>query len=173
MNAEGLIGRLERFPEAMCAAAAVVSAEDAKWKPDDGAWSILEIVRHLGDEEVEDFRARLQSTLRDPAAPWTPIDPEGAARERRYNDGDLGEALSRFERERADSVAWLRSLGDGVDWSVAHEHPKLGPITAASLLASWAAHDALHLRQIARRMFELAQRDGGGASTLYAGKWGA
>jgi len=173
MNTSALVERLAITPAALTALLGPMGREECAWKPPGDAWSILEIVRHLGDEEVEDFRARLQSTLRDPAAPWTPIDPQGAARERRYNEGDLGEALDRFERERAASVAWLRSLGDGVDWSVAHEHPKLGPITAASLLASWAAHDALHLRQIAKRMFELAQRDGGGASTLYAGEWGA
>jgi hypothetical protein len=39
------------------------------------------------------------------------------------------------------------------------------------LLASWAAHDALHLRQIARRLHGLAARDAGPYGVAYAGEW--
>ena len=51
--------------------------------------------------------------------------------------------------------------------------PKIGPIRAGDLLASWAAHDMLHLRQIAKRKFELIQQAGGEFTTDYAGPWGA
>jgi hypothetical protein len=40
-------------------------------------------------------------------------------------------------------------------------------------MVSWAAHDMLHLRQIAKRLFQIAQRDGDGFSTDYAGEWKA
>ena len=43
----------------------------------------------------------------------------------------------------------------------------------ADLLTSWAAHDALHLRQIAKRLFQLAERDGGEYNSRYAGEWRA
>ncbi|TVQ65071.1 MAG: DinB family protein, partial [Phycisphaerales bacterium] len=145
-------------------------AGPARWRPAAGAWSIVEIVCHLADEEVEDFRARLRSTLEDPARVWAPIDPEGAARERGYQGRDVGAAMDGFARERAASVAWLRSLR-GAEWGRAYAHPTLGTISAASLLASWSVHDALHLRQIAKRLYEMTLRDAGDASVAYAGGW--
>lgn len=168
MNVAGLIERMSRTPRGIEALVGGLSEADARWKPASGAWSILEIVRHLGDEEVEDFRARVRATLEGTA--WAPIDPEGWARDRRYNEGDLGEALARFARERAASIEWLRGLGE-VDWGRVHEHPKLGPIRAGDVMVSWAAHDALHVRQIAKRLYELVGRDGVGFSAEYAGAW--
>jgi hypothetical protein len=170
MNADSLIGRLEHTGRAIRALASGVPDADARWKPESGAWSILEIVCHLADEEESDFRVRLRSTLEDPSKHWPGIDPEGWARERRYNEQDLAKNLDRFTREREASLEWLRSL-DGPDWSRAHAHLTIGELTAGDLLASWAAHDALHLRQITKRLFELTERDAGGCSTRYAGSW--
>jgi len=170
MNVKLLVDRMEVFPGAIASLTRGVAPEDARWKPESGAWSILEVVRHLGDEEVDDFRARVRSTLEDPSRAWSPIDPEGWARERSYNEGDLLEAVDRFARERDASVQWLRTL-ISPDWTKAYRHPKAGPIAAGDVMASWAAHDALHLRQISKRMYELAGRDGGGFKTSYAGSW--
>ncbi|MBK7403801.1 MAG: hypothetical protein IPJ41_04000 [Phycisphaerales bacterium] len=60
-----------------------------------------------------------------------------------------------------------------VDWNRAYHHPKLGSLRAGDLLAAWAAHDALHLRQIAKRMHELASHDAPGFDAAYAGEWRA
>jgi DinB superfamily len=173
MNVTPIIARLEGFPAALRAAAACVPDADARFKPPSGVWSILEIVCHLGDEEVEDFRARLAFVLDRTPGEWPPIDPEGWARERRYNEKDRAAAVSRFIDERRASVAWLRSVPAATDWSLAYQHPKFGPIRAGDLLASWAAHDALHLRQIAKRLWELAARDAPDYRTAYAGEWRA
>ncbi|MBX3403890.1 MAG: DinB family protein [Phycisphaeraceae bacterium] len=178
---EPLFLRLERAPSVIAAMTAVVSDEDARLKPPSGAWSILEIVCHLVDEETDDFRARISLTQVDPAAPWPGIDPEGWAARREYQKQDIGAKVRMFAEERASSVAWLRSLREP-DWHVAHNHPRIGPIRAGDLLCAWAAHDALHMRQIAKRLYELAARDGetlgratGGSPfvTRYAGEWGA
>jgi hypothetical protein len=171
MNPDALIHSLESFAEVLPAAVAGVSDADARVKPASGAWSILEIVCHLLDEEVEDFRPRLRLTLERPHAEWPPIDPEGAARARRYNEQNLAERVHRWVNERRASIVWLRALTTP-DWAREHLHPKLGPIPAGMLLAGWAAHDMLHLRQIAKRRFELVARDGAPYSTVYAGDWG-
>ncbi len=168
MNTRLLIGRLAGFAETLPAAVAGVPDADARWRPDQGGWSILEIVAHLADEEVEDFRMRTELTLRDPELPWPPIDPEGAAVERRYNEADLGKTVSRFVTARRESITWLQQLHDP-DWSRTHHH-KLGDLRAGDVLAAWVAHDALHLRQIAKRFFQLTQRDAGDYSTAYAGR---
>jgi len=172
VNEEAIIERMSATPGALASLVGALAEADARWRPADGGWSILEIVNHLADEETEDFRPRLESTLADPARPWPGIDPEAAAWDRAYNDRDLAESVARFASARDDSLAWLRSL-DRPDWSAAHEHPRLGPIHAGDLLASWAAHDALHLRQIAKRLFHMVGRDAGEYSTRYAGVWTA
>lgn len=174
MSPASLITRLERFAEALPAVACCVSEADARWKPASGNWSVLEVVRHLIDEEREDFRARVRLTL-ERGGDWPKIDPPAWAIARRYNEQDFGASIAEFVRERQASIAWLRSLGDPehVDWTIAYQHPKVGPVTAGLLLASWAAHDTLHLRQIAKRMHDLAARDGEPNSVGYAGEWSA
>jgi len=169
MNTQLLIDRLAGFAETLPVAVAGVPDADARWRPEEGSWSILEIVSHLADEEIDDFRMRTELTLRDPELPWPPIDPEGAAVERQYNEADLGKTVSRFVTARRESITWLQQLRDP-DWSRTHHH-KLGDIRAGDLLAAWVAHDALHLRQIAKRSFQLTQRDAGHYSTAYAGRW--
>jgi hypothetical protein len=172
IHVEHYIAALDRFAAVLPELVRSLPTADARWKPSDGPWSILEIIMHLCDEEVDDFRTRLRLTLENPQQDWSPIDPPRWAIERKYNEADLGQAVDRFVRERHASVQWLRSLG-AVDLSIAHHHPKFGPVHAGDLLASWAAHDALHLRQIAKRMHQLAQHHAGGFRTGYAGEWTA
>lgn len=170
INLESIVERMARFPTVLRAAATCVSADDARWKPTPKDWSILEVCCHMLDEEREDFRLRLRSTLEDATRPWAPLDLTGVAETRGYNARDLAETLTHFDHERADSVGWLRSLRS-VDWSIAYVHPKVGPVRAGELMASWAAHDALHLRQVSKRIYQLVARDAPGVSTVYAGAW--
>jgi hypothetical protein len=172
MNCPKMIASLERFGRMLPVVLRDVDLEDARWKPPDGAWSILEVVCHLADEEELDFRKRVERTLADPDQPWPPINPEGWSVERHYNEGKLDEAVARFSLLRDQSVSWLRSL-DSPDWTQTHQHPKFGSIRAGDILAAWVAHDCLHLRQIAKRMYQMAGRDAGEYSTRYAGEWGA
>ena len=170
LDAPSIIARLSAFPDALRAACFLVSADDARWSPDAGGWSIAQIALHLLLEERQDFRVRVLATLRDPGAPWPPIDPERAVAEKWGSEGGrLSTILDEFARERADSIAQLRAIARTADWSRTHQHPKLGPLSAGQLLACWAAHDALHLRQIAKRIHQLAARDSGGDDLSYAG----
>lgn len=172
MNLERLIDSLERFQATLEALLRGLDNESVRWKPASGNWSILEIVCHLADEEVEDFRARVKLTLEDPSQDWPPIDPEGVAVSRCYNDCEINDVLQRFLKERKTSVSWLRDLRDP-DWQLAYQHPKYGPIQAGAVMAAWVAHDHLHTRQIAKRLFELSARDGAPYSVSYAGDWTA
>jgi len=144
-----------------------VSDAEARWKPAPERWSMLEVLVHLWDEEQDDFRRRISSTLEDPAREWPPIDPEGWVVERRYNERALAEALAGFRQERAASIEWLCGLADP-DWDRAHEHPSLGRLRAGDLLAAWAAHDDLHIRQIAQLRAEYLEVQAAPYSTRYA-----
>jgi hypothetical protein len=170
MNAEALVSSLARLPEVLPALVSTVSDDDLHFRPADGGWSILEILCHLLDEEREDFRPRLRSTLEDPTREWRAIDPEGWVTQRLYSERDRATTLREILVERESSLAWLRSLQEP-DWSQTHVHPRLGPLRAGNLLASWAVHDLLHYRQILRRLFERNREASGEYSSLYAGPW--
>ena len=170
MNRAAIAARLAAFPATLRAACDGLSAADALYRADAASWSILEVVCHLADEEELDFPARLERTLTDPSRPWEPIDPEGWAVERGYREADLAEQLDRFASLRGERVAWLRALASP-DWDATHRHPRGSTFRAGDLLAAWAAHDALHLRQIAKRLYELADRDTGDFEVDYAGGW--
>ncbi|MDX1584173.1 MAG: DinB family protein [Thermoanaerobaculia bacterium] len=141
----------------------------AAWKPSAGGWSPLEVACHLLDEEREDFRSRIRLTLEDPRKDWPGIDPERWVTERSYAGRELGEVIEELRRERASSVAWLRSTP--LDLDVAHAHPQLGRLRVGDLLASWAAHDLLHLRQLTRLQYQWLEELAKPHSVVYAGRW--
>ena len=128
-----MIASLKSFGETLPQLVSNVSAENAKWKPPSQNWSILEIVCHLVDEEVEDFRRRVQMTLEDPSQEWASINPEIWAVERKYNEQNLQEKVQAFVAERTKSIDWLEGLS-GADWNKAYQHRHFGPMRAGDLL---------------------------------------
>ncbi|MHC4794633.1 MAG: DUF664 domain-containing protein [Planctomycetia bacterium] len=175
MNAAWMIDRLERFPQSIVALLSGISPEDARWRPGPGDWSMLEIVCHLVDEDLDDFGTRLRMTLEAPDADWPVIDPGAAAIERDYRGRNLETALREFRAVRRTEVAWLRTIEE-LDFTIEATHPRLahprlGSPRAGDLLAAWCAHDALHLRQIARRLHELTAVRSGTFDVGYAGDW--
>jgi len=167
---DDLGARLSANADVFAALVVGVGDEQARWKPEPAQWSILEVVNHLADEEVDDFRTRLDLTLHRPKAEWPRIDPQKWAVERRYNERDLAESLARFLARRADNVTWLAGL-QAPNWEQAHQHPRFGPIRAGDLMISWVAHDHIHIRQINRLHREYLVASLPGNSPEYAGKW--
>jgi hypothetical protein len=160
---------LAQGAEVIAALVAGVGADEARWRPAPDAWSLLEVVCHLHDEEREDFRPRLDIVLHRPHEAWARIDPGGWVGARRYNERVLAEALQGFLLERERSLAWLGSL-IAPEWSREYQ-ASFGSIAAGDLLASWAAHDLLHTRQLVelRRARLLTQTTP--YRTQYAGDW--
>ena len=146
-----------------------VSQEEARWKPDPNSWSILEVINHLHDEELEDFRVRLEIILHNPEKPWPPIDPEGWVSEQRYNEQDLEESLNLFLDERDASLAWLHGL-ENPDWQTTYEAP-WGEIRAGDMLVSWVTHDQLHMRQLVELHHLLTADQAKPFRLDYAGPW--
>ena len=144
-----------------------ITDEQAKWQPAPGKWSMLEVLAHLLDEEREDFRQRIQYLLEKPGEAWPPIDPEGWVVSRGYNDLDVYDTLGAFEAERDASLVWLRGLEDP-DWDRSYEHPQVGTIKAGDLLAAWAAHDYMHIRQLSNLCVAYTSEHSTPYSTKYA-----
>lgn len=139
------------------------------WKPSPEKWNLLEILCHLHDEEVEDFRARVQHVLETPDAAMTAIDPVGWVTERNYADQVFEERLDAFLEERQKSINWLESL-DNPAWKNVFHHTTLGAMSAEKFLANWLAHDLMHLRQIGRTKYLYLEHISGQDLT-YAGNW--
>lgn len=172
MNLTHLIDSLAAAPATVRTLVNGLDDDELRWKPDARTWSIVEIIGHLYDEEVNDFRPRLQSTLDDPATPWPLNDPEQNVIDGGFQQQDADALLRQFERERQMSIAWLRSLRNP-NFETAYNHPRVGPVRAGVLLASWPAHDLLHMRQIIKRRYQYLHRHIGDYETIYAGEWTA
>lgn len=131
-------------------------------------WSPLEILAHLRDEEIEDFRPRAQAAF-DERPIEKGIAPEAWVLERRYNEMDPGAVFLDFARERADSCRWLSTLAPA-DLENATEHAKLGRMRAGDFIAAWRTHDLLHARQLATALAILTARRFEGWRVEYAGE---
>ncbi len=169
MHLATAIERLTAQAQAVAALGADVAPGQARWKPTPDAWSMLEVVNHLADEEREDFRTRLSLTLVAPASEWPPIDPQGWVTARRYNERELHASLADYLAERATSLAWLRGL-EQPDLGSRVERP-WGVMTAGGLLAAWVAHDVLHLRQLVELRYAYLVEEAQPDSVGYAGEW--
>lgn len=169
MNLHAQIERLAGQAQTIRSLTDGLTAEQAGWKPTAESWSVVEVINHLYDEEREDFRAHLATILAGPTAPWTPIDPQGWVTQRRYSERDLAQSAANFMRERERSLAWLRGL-TVADWDVSHPTP-WGAITAGDLLASWAAHDLLHVRQLVELRWGILVNAVAPYQVRYAGEW--
>lgn len=172
MDLADAIARLESQAAAIAALARGTPAAEAGLCPTPDAWSILEVICHLYDEEREDFRLRLDLTLHRPEEPVPPIDPEGWVTARGYASRDLQASLASFLAERARSLEWLRSLHDP-DWERPLNHPALAQygVRAGDLLAAWVAHDLLHLRQLVELRYHHTTSLATPYIARYAGEW--
>jgi hypothetical protein len=169
MNFEKILAQMQANPRRIAALVADVDAQQASWKPTPDTWSILEVLGHLREEERMDFRVRLDLILNHPGAAWPPIDPAGWVTAHAYNQGDLGETLDDYLNERQKSLGWLRGLVDP-DWDKSETAP-WGSISAGDMLASWAGHDLLHMRQLVELLRAYTVQQSGPYSPDYAGDW--
>lgn len=138
------------------------------WRESEDKWNLLEILCHLYDEERDDFRNRVQSTLENPEAPFTPIEPGKWVTSRKYAEQNYNEKLNNFLAERVNSINYLKGL-QNPKWDNEHMHPKLGAMKAKMFLYNWLAHDYLHIRQITRVKYNYF-RELSGVEFDYAGE---
>ena len=169
MDRSHLIDQLARNRDVFHALFTGLTPEEIRWKPAPQKWCALEIICHLHDEEREDFRARLRSTLETPQQLWPKIDPPAWITERNYMEQDFNAMLEKFLAERDKSVAWLRGLKDA-PWNNAYIHPKVGSVSCDLLLTNWVAHDLHHFRQLNNLRYEYL-RVNVSVPLDYAGKW--
>jgi hypothetical protein len=169
MDLPGVLSQMNSNAQAIRALVAGCSDHQARWKPDAASWSVLEVINHLLDEEREDFSAHVDLVLHRRGEAWFGIDPEGWVTERAYNQRELEPSLDGFLAAREESLAWLRGLRQ-VNWEVAYQAP-FGVIRAGDILASWLAHDVLHMRQLVELKWAYLVQAVEPYGVRYAGGW--
>jgi uncharacterized damage-inducible protein DinB len=167
MDVTALLRELAAGPATVRALVGNLPTDAVHARPASDQWSVRDVLCHLLDEERYDFRARLDATLR--GEPWPENRPSRQVALVEYAKADPAATLDAWEVERHRSMAWLASLKDP-DWDATHVAP-WGPIRAGDVLASWPAHDALHLRQIVRLRFRRIEALGAPYGVRYAGEW--
>ena len=143
--------------------------EEYTYRQSENKWCLLEILCHLYDEELKDFRTRVKHVMEFPGSNPPSIDPVSWVKERKYMEQDYNEVLNKFLIERDKSVNWLQSL-KSPEWKNSFEHETLGTLTSEHFLFNWLGHDYLHFRQITHLLFNLAQQKTGN-NLNYAGNW--
>jgi hypothetical protein len=169
MNVEQAIQQLRENSEIIRAMVHDIADEAARWRPEAESWSVLEVINHLHDEEREDFREHLDWILYRADEPWASIDPQGWVSQRQYNSRHFDDSLAAFLRERQRSLAWLAALSE-VDWTAVQQTPWRS-MTGGDMLASWVAHDLLHMRQLVELRWALMRREFADYDVAYAGGW--
>jgi hypothetical protein len=152
MKFETLYQELKNSTEMIRALLSNVTQAEARLKPDADSWSVLEVTCHLYDEEREDFRDHLDLILHRQNEEWQVLDPQGWVTQRKYNEQDFSEMQQKFFAEREKSLEWLQGLSSS-NWETTYTS-QFGSMKAGDMLASWVAHDNLHIRQLVelRRM---------------------
>ena len=170
MEPHPYIEALEANAAAIAALARAMPVAQVRWRPAPTAWSTLEVLNHLADEEREDFRTRLDYALHRPGETPPPIDPVGWVVTRAYHQRELDESLARFLAERQHSLTWLHGLA-APDWARACRLPSGHSLHAGDLLVAWVAHDLLHLRQLVELQYQAHASHAAPYSGAYAGPW--
>ena len=169
MQFETLYQELQNSTEMIRALLSGITQEEARIKPNPQSWSILEVVCHLYDEECEDFREHLDWILHRQQEEWHHIDPQGWVIERKYNEQAFGEMQKKFFAERTRSLEWLQGLSEA-NWETSHTS-QFGTMKAGDMLASWVAHDNLHIRQLVELRRSKIENLIKPYSIEYAGDW--
>lgn len=113
-------------------------------------FSAFDVIGHLIDGEETDWLPRIKIILaQGESRRFVPFDrfrSKGSAE-------TIDQRLDRFATLRRENLEAVRGLGVTAEQlKLTGEHPELGTVTLAQLLATWAVHDLTHLAQIGRVM---------------------
>jgi hypothetical protein len=113
-----------------------------------GKWSVRHVVQHLADSDlVGAFRFRMVLAHDAPELPG--YDQDVWAQRLAYQDSDVPSALHEFSSLRNATVRLLRRATPE-DMLRVMRHAERGDEPLSQMIRTYAGHDLVHLRQIAR-----------------------
>ena len=142
------VALLAAGPDRLAEAVAGLGEADARRTPEPGAWSVLQVLRHVADSEVVyGYRLRLIVAADRPAIPG--YDQDAWADSLHYHRGTVADALADHADARRVTVRWLRALDDG-QWERVGVHSERGEESVRQIATLLAAHDLAHADQVER-----------------------
>jgi hypothetical protein len=113
-----------------------------------GKWSIAQVIAHLADSElVHGYRLRM--VVAHPGAAIAGYDQDRWARELRYDEVEIDDALDQLGALRRANLRLQRSL-DEAQLEHAGMHSERGRESVRHYMRMIAGHDLVHRRQIER-----------------------
>jgi|GEM_PF-51805 len=149
---------LRSTPAALASLTADLSPSQWTHQPDEGEWSLTEIICHLRDVDHEVNLPRLKKVLRETNPFLAGMDTDPWAAERQYKHQDGKAALHDFTQYRLEILSILDHLSPG-DWDRPARHAIFGPTQIRELISILAGHDRLHLRQISNTLDLIQKAD--------------
>lgn len=117
--------------------------------PADGEWSALNCLQHLLVAERQVFPVRFRAFLTgqdfsnfDPNQPHTELDSQTPE-----------QLAAAFAQQRRESLDLFKQVKDD-DLGRTVQHPRLGTVTLAQMLHTWAGHDLMHTVQAERALMQ-------------------
>jgi hypothetical protein len=148
-----LLSELEDMPQQLERALRLIPRDRLGWKPEswDGSpaenFSVLEHICHLRDIEADGYHVRVQRMLDEANPSLASLDSYEIARERRYENAQIADALASFRSARAVTVERLRGVSDA-QLARAGDFAEYGRLTLRALIHYLRSHDQQHLAGI-------------------------
>lgn len=147
---EALIQRYEEGSTKLRDAFARVPREAWKWRPEEGKWSVFEIVCHCADAEMN-AAARIRYLVAEDKPVIRAFDQDRWAKALDYHEQKIELALATVDVMRAHTIGLLRRLPKEA-WASEGTHSEAGRYTAEDWLKTYAEHLEIHARQIERTL---------------------
>ena len=141
-----LVERFNGFPSVLRAELTGVPEDVLSRRPQDGAWSIKDILAHLCDD-ARIAHERLWKIINLEEPRLEPYDQEQLARDRDAQSQSVNALLDEFAAQRTATVEMLTELVHW-NWARAGRHPEFGRMSIRQKVDRKIVHDETHLRQI-------------------------
>ncbi len=146
-----IIETLKYLPDAIETEVTGLLESVLRYRPDDGDWSIIEVVGHLRDA-AEVWQGRLYQVWSQTDPLFVSFDGEVYVRERGYQ---AAVALDLIAEMRTFRLRTVDLLSEAVDWTRIGRQPGVGRRSLRQFAEFVIGHDSDHLAQI--RTLKLAQ----------------
>ncbi len=142
------VALFRRGPELLDAVIAGVSAEESKFVPAPGKWTIRQIVRHLTDCEIV-AAMRLRQMIAENRPLMAVFDQDLWADHLHYNNCDAFDSARKFRVLRDDMSDFLERL-PAREFERVGLHPERGAWTLREWVNHFGIHTEKHVQQIQR-----------------------
>lgn len=149
---EDSIQILSRTPEVLSSLLRDIPSHWSDQNEGGDTWSAFDVLGHLVYCDQNAWIQRIEIALSDnQIRRFEPLDRFAQIELNR--EKSINQLLEEFRVSRSTCLSELKRLNPGENQlSRTATHPDLGSVTLAQLIATWTAHDLVHLSQISRVM---------------------